>query len=113
VEWDAEITEDVPGERISWVSQRGTSVRVNGSVAFEPAAGNRGTIIRVQMDYEYPGSSVAGPLARMFGMNPEQFAQKSLRRFKQLLELGEIIETEGQPAGRRSGTTWLDAVARM
>jgi uncharacterized membrane protein len=113
VEWDAEITEDMPGQRISWVSQPDTAVRVNGAVSFEPAVGDRGTIIRVQMDYEFPGSSIAAPLARVLGMNPEQFTQKSLRRFKQLLELGEIIETEGQPAGRRSGTTWLDAIARV
>ena len=51
-------------------------------------------------------------LARVLGMNPEQFAQKALHRFRQLLELGEIIETEGQPAGRRGSTTWLDAIAR-
>jgi len=112
VEWDAEITEDSPGQRISWKSLPDTGVKVDGSVTFEPAAGQRGTIIRVQMDYEFPGSSIAAPLVRVLGMNPEQFAQKALHRFRQLLELGEVIETEGQPAGRRGSTTWLDAIAR-
>jgi len=56
-----------------------------------------------------PHRSFTGPTIHD---NPEQFANKALRRFKQLLEVGEVMETEGQPAGRRNGTTWLDAVAR-
>ena len=112
IEWDAEITEDVPDQRISWQSKPGSDATVNGSVNFEAAPGARGTVIRVQLDYDFPGSSIAAPASRLLGMNPEQFANKSLRRFKQMLELGEIVETEGQPAGRRSGTTWLDAIAR-
>lgn len=112
VEWDAEITEDVPDQRIAWQSKRGSEPTVNGSVNFDPAPGGRGTIIRVQMDYDFPGRSLAAPASRLLGMNPEQFTNKSLRRLKQLLEVGEVIETEGQPAGRRGSTTWLDAIAR-
>jgi uncharacterized membrane protein len=112
IEWDAEITEDVPDQRISWQSKPGSDATVNGAVNFEAAPGQRGTIVRVQMDYDFPARSVAAPLSRLLGMNPEQFAGKSLRRFKQMMEVGEVLETEGQPAGRRNGTTWLDAIAR-
>ena len=90
----------------------GSNATVNGSVNFEAAPGGRGTIVRVQMDYDFPGRSIAAPASRLLGRNPEQFANKALRRFKQLLEVGEVMETEGQPAGRRNGTTWLDAIAR-
>jgi len=112
VEWDAEITEDVPDQRIAWQSKPGNSPTVNGVVNFEPAPGGRGTIVRLQMDYDFPGRSFAAPASRLAGRNPEQFANKALRRLKQLLEVGEVMETEGQPAGRRGSTTWLDAIAR-
>ena len=112
VEWDAEITEDVPDQRISWQSKPGSDATVNGSVTFEAAPGGRGTVIRVQMDYDFAGRSIAAPASRLLGMNPEQFANKALRRFKQILEIGEVTETEGQPAGRGGSTTWLDAIAR-
>jgi len=112
VEWDAEITEDVPDQRIAWQSKPDTGPTINGSVNFEPAPGGRGTIVRLQMDYDFPGRSVAAPASRLAGRNPEQFANKALRRLKQILEVGEVMETEGQPAGRRGSTTWLDAIAR-
>ena len=49
VEWDAEITEDVPNERISWRSLEGASVRHAGTVRFVPAPGDRGTEVRVRL----------------------------------------------------------------
>lgn len=112
IEWDAEIVEDVPNQRISWRTLPESAVTVNGSVTFEPAPGNRGTFVRVQTEYSHPGASILSPAARLTGKHPEQIIYKSLRRMKQLLEVGEIIETEGQPAGRRSSTTWLDSLAR-
>ena len=110
-QWAAEITEDVPDERIAWRTTLSDGVRVDGAVVFEPAPGGRGTIVRVQMDYDHPGRIAATPLSRIFGKHPRQIIYKSLRRFKQLMEVGEILTTEGQPAGRQASTTWLDAIA--
>jgi len=112
VEWDAEIMEDVPNQRISWRCLRGSVVDMNGSVSFDTAPGNRGAMVRVQLDYEHPGVSVLAPLSKLAGKHPEQMIYKTLRRLKQLMETGEVITTEGQPAGRRSSTTWLDSIAR-
>jgi uncharacterized membrane protein len=112
VEWDSEITDDRPDEGLSWQSTGGSAVSHSGSVQFEPAPHNRGTIVRVQVDYGHPGQAVVSPLARLAGKHPEQMIYKDLRRFKQVMETGEVIRTEGQPAGRRSGATWLDQLAR-
>jgi len=112
LEWDSEIVEDIPDQRIAWRSLPGSDVTHSGSVEFERAPGNRGTVIRIQADYGNTAHALGAALARWFGKNPEQIAYKDLRRFKQLLETGEIITTEGQPAGRTSGTTWLDSIAR-
>jgi uncharacterized membrane protein len=111
LEWDAETVEDVPNQRISWRSMPGSPIYNAGSVQFDAAAGNRGTIIRVQMDYD-GGPALAAPLAKLIGKDPEQLIYKDLRRFKQVIETGEVVRTEGQPAGRASGATWLDRIAR-
>lgn len=112
VEWDAEITGTVPNERISWRTTSPGGVAANGSVVFEAAPGGRGTIVRVQLDYDQPGRTVTDPLSQLLGKHPRQIIYKSLRRLKQLIELGEILTTEGQPSGRRTDTTWLDAIAQ-
>jgi uncharacterized membrane protein len=111
IEWDAEIESDVPNERLTWHSLPGSQVQNSGSVQFERAPGGRGTIIRAQINYDFPGASAAG-LAKVLGKDPDQLVKKDLYRFKQVMETGEVITTEGQPAGRKSSTTWLDAIAR-
>lgn len=102
IEWDSETTVDEPGRRIAWRALPDSDVVHEGSVTFEPAPGDRGTIVRVEMHYEPPGGMVGDVAARIIARSPEQLAQENLRRFKQLLETGEIPTTEGQPHGRRS-----------
>jgi uncharacterized membrane protein len=111
-EWDVETVEDEPPQRISWRHLPGGLIEASGSVTFEAAPGGRGTLVRVQVDYDHPAAAAIAPLARFIGKHPDQLLYKSLRRMKQLLEVGEIITTEGQPAGRRASTTWLDGIAQ-
>jgi uncharacterized membrane protein len=111
LEWDAELVNDTPNQRLVWQSLPGSDVPQSGSVEFERAHAGRGTIVRVSMDYG--GAFAAGSVfASLIGKDPEQVMRKELHRFKQAIETGEVITTEGQPAGRRSGATWLDRIAR-
>src|SRR4051812_7714765 len=103
VEWDAEITSDRPNESIAWRSLENADIDNSGAVRFERATGGRGTIVRVAMHYSPPVAGLATAVASLFGQHPEQSIAKDLRRFKQVLETGEVVKTEGQPAGRRSG----------
>jgi uncharacterized membrane protein len=107
VEWDAEISADQPGEMLAWHSVQGADVDNGGTVRFEPAPGGRGTIVRVEMQYKPPGGKAGALVARLFGENPSQQMDGDLRRFKQLIETGEITTTEGQPAGERSAMVKL------
>jgi uncharacterized membrane protein len=95
VEWDAEITEDRPNELIAWRSLEGSQVENSGSVRFEPAPGKRGTIVRVEINYTPPGGALGSLVAKLFGEEPGQQAQESLRTFKQLMETGEITVSDG------------------
>jgi uncharacterized membrane protein len=113
ISWDAEITEDIPNELIAWRSLGGGDIVTSGRVRFEAAPGNRGTIVRVLMDYQLPARLGGVPVTKLLGRDPGHRVRKDLLRFKQLLETGEIATTEGQPAGRRSGATWLDRTVRI
>lgn len=100
--WDAEIIEERANDYILWRSLAGGSVEHRGSVQFRPAPFAGGTEIIVSLDYRPPVGKAGSMFARLFGENPEQQVREDLRRFKQLMEAGEIPTTEGQPSGRRS-----------
>ena len=100
VEWDAEITEERENELIAWRSLPGGDVDSSGSVRFSSAPGGRGTIVRVALEYAPPGGAAGAAVAKLFGEEPSQQIEDDLRRFKQLMEAGEIPTTEGQPAAR-------------
>jgi uncharacterized membrane protein len=106
IRWDAEIVEDKPGERIGWRSLEGAAVNNSGSVGFEQAPGGRGTLVTIEMQYSPPAGAFGATVAKLLGRAPEQEVEEDLRRFKQMMETGEIITTEGQPAGRSSSTSW-------
>lgn len=100
VEWDAEIVAHRPHEFISWRSLEGSDVDTCGTVRFDPAPGQRGTIVRVEMEYGPPVGALGAAVAKLFGEAPEKQVPVDLRRFKQLMETGEVLRTDGQPSGR-------------
>src|SRR5205085_2732034 len=59
VEWDAEMTDDTPNERIAWKSLNGGKFDHVGEVRFTPAPGDRGTEVRLALSYSPPGGRLA------------------------------------------------------
>ena len=102
VEWDAEIINEVARELIGWRTLDGADVVSAGSVRFKPAAGNRGTEVRVRLQYDPPAGKVGATVAWLLGHEPSQTIREDLRRFKQLMETGEVPTTAGQPRGKQS-----------
>jgi uncharacterized membrane protein len=100
VEWDAEVTEEIPGRRIAWKSVEPAEIENTGWVEFEQAPDGRGTVVRVQMEYKPPAGMLGHATAKMFGKAPDQDTMENLRCFKRLMETGELPTTEGQPSGR-------------
>ncbi|MEH2239269.1 SRPBCC family protein [Nostoc sp.] len=101
VEWDAEILEDRENEFISWASVEGADVDNSGFVRFKKAPADRGTEVKVVLEYNPPGGALGATVAKLFGEEPEQQIGDELGRFKMLMEAGEIATTEGQPSGRK------------
>lgn len=89
IEWDAKIIEDIPGERIAWQSVKGSKLPNRGSVAFIPTLDRRGTEVHVQM--QTPGSLLDAAIAKLFA-GPQ--IEGDLRRFKQVLETGEVMRSD-------------------
>lgn len=94
-EWEAEMLQDRPNEWIAWRSLPGSQIVNSGSVRFAPAPGARGTEVRVQLEYAPPAGRVGRAIAWVFGEEPEQQIRDDLRRFKQLMETGEIAVSDG------------------
>jgi uncharacterized membrane protein len=94
IEWDAEITEDVPGKCIAWRSLPGADVKSSGQVDFKAATRQRGTEVCVTIDYQPPGGKLGAALASLFGEEPGQLADHALRQLKQIIELGEIVRSD-------------------
>ena len=101
VEWDAEIVNEQPNALIAWQSCKGSSTSHWGVVRFQSAPGDRGTEITVELEYEPLGGATGAVLAKLFGEEPSQQIEDDLRRFKRVMETGEIPTTKGQPRGRQ------------
>lgn len=100
IEWDSEVFRDEPGHLIAWKTLPGADVPHAGTVRFDPATGARGTVVTLAINYEPPGGAVGQAFAKLLGNDPDKNVRKDLRRFKQLMEAGELATTTGQPSGR-------------
>lgn len=102
IEWDAEVIEERENELLVWKSLPGSQVESMGRVEFVDAPGGRGTIVHISMQYNPPAGSLGAAFAKLLGKEPGLQIKEDLRRFKQIMETGEIPTVEGQSSGRRS-----------
>jgi len=109
-EWDAETVQNRPNQWISWRSLADADVQNEGSVRFERAPGGRGTLVRVNLRYSPPGGIAGKTVAMLLGGEPGQEVQEDLRRFKQIMETGEVVlsdasvHSKAHPARPPEGT---------
>jgi uncharacterized membrane protein len=94
VSWEAEIINDIPPELISWRSIGDSDVISAGSVRFKPAGGDHGTEVHVKLQNDPPAGKVGATVAWLLGADAQTQIEEDLRRFKQLLETGEVSTGE-------------------
>jgi uncharacterized membrane protein len=102
VEWDSTVTEDVPGEVIAWRSNEDASVRNSGRITFRDSGNGRGTWVTATLVYDPPAGTVGKLVAKLFQREPNIQARRDLRRFKQLMETGEIATSQPPEAAPRA-----------
>ncbi len=99
---------DQPGTQgLRWRAPGIGGMAVAGSIRFEPAPANRGTIVRAELDSPW-NTGAARIAGKVFKFAGGEFVQNELRKFKQLVETGEMAVSdatvttsprEAQPAG--------------
>ncbi|MFW5467736.1 SRPBCC family protein [Knoellia sp. CPCC 206391] len=112
VSWDAEITGEEVGRRLAWKSLEGADVHNSGTVHFSPAPGDRGTEVKVVLHYDVPGGPLGRAAAKLLGEEPEQQVRDDLRRFKQVMETGEVVRSDGLPHGAEARKQLVQRSAR-
>lgn len=100
IEFDSEITEDIPGRKIAWQSIS-PDVEQAGVVTFEPTTSGRGTLVTLIQTMKIPGGALTNAAAAIAERSPKQTVIEDLRHFKELAETGEIPSVKGQPHGPR------------
>lgn len=100
VEWNADIVAEEENSLLAWQSLPGSDIDNSGEVRFKDAPANRGTVVQATISYRPPAGAVGGSVAKLLNPVFKQLVKEDMRRFKRLMETGEIPTIEGQPSGR-------------
>jgi len=104
ISWEAVLQEEGENNYLSWSSLPGSTIDNAGEVQFKDAPGNRGTEIRASISYRLPAGDLGSLAGKLINPVVEQLVKEDLRRFKNIMETGEIPTVEGQPSGRSTDT---------
>lgn len=102
LEWDSRLIDERPGELLRWEATEDADLPNRGSVHFRPAPGDWGTEVTLHFEFDPPGGVLGDIVLKLLGDVPSKLAFKTLRRFKSLMEAGEIPTTGPNPAARAS-----------
>ena len=98
----SEITEERPGEFIAWRSLEESDIDHEGWIEFRDNPFGRGTEVRVFISYDPPAGALGKMVAKVMQREPRIQARRELRRFKQLMETGEIPTSKAPDAAPRA-----------
>ena len=90
VDVETRVSDERENELIAWRSTDGSDITTSGRVEFTDAPGDRGTRVSLIMVYDPPGGAAGRALAKLFLREPQVQARHDLKRFKALMETGEI-----------------------
>jgi len=96
VEVKTRIVSEKENEQIAWRSVEGSDVETEGKVMFRHAPGGRGTVVEAVIAYRPPAGEAGRLIAKLFQAEPEVQARRDLKRFKMLMETGEVTTSRNQ-----------------
>lgn len=99
VAWEAVVHNERENELLAWRTLPGADVDHAGSVLFRDAPAGNGTEVKVELQYNPPAGTAGAVISKLWGEEPTMQIEDDLRRLKQILEVGEVLTTEGQPRG--------------
>lgn len=93
---ETEVVTEASDEVIGWRSTEASQIRTVGLVKFHDAPADRGTVVTAEIAYEPPAGDLGRLVAKLFGAEPNIQARHELKRFKMLIETGEIATGDNQ-----------------
>lgn len=101
----SEIVERQENKRLAWACTESRYPH-SGQITLEP--GDRGTTVRVSIDYRVPGGNLGAQLGRLTGHEPHEALQRALYNLQSLLETGEVPQSKpSKPANGVVGTEMI------
>ena len=94
IEWDAVLTEQVPGEALAWRSRPGSMLENAGAVRFR--AEGEGTRVDLRLCYSPPAGGAGQAVAELLGADPRAKLNEDLGRLKSLLEGSDRSQRHGR-----------------
>jgi uncharacterized membrane protein len=85
-----------------WASG-GPDYHGDADVSFKAAPGDRGTEVHVILDRDAPAGVIGEAVQKLLGTEPLATLKDDLRRFKAMVEVGEIARSDGSPEGTAVG----------
>jgi uncharacterized membrane protein len=95
---DTRIVEEREGELIAWRSVAGSEIDTKGRIAFRDAPAGRGTEVEAIVAYRPPAGELGRWVAKLFQAEPSLQGRRELKRFKMLMETGEIATNRNRNA---------------
>ena len=89
VEFEAQMTQNVPNEVVAWETTPDSMVKHRGQVRFKENKQGQGTTVNVNMAYTPPAGVAGHAVAKLFGKDPKSEMDADLARMKTLLEQGQ------------------------
>ena len=81
---------------LGWRSVEGSDIVTEGRVTFVDAPAGRGTVVTADIGYEPPAGDAGRAVAKLLGAEPDIQARHELKRFKMLMETGEIATAQNR-----------------
>lgn len=99
IDLETEIIEERQDEMLAWRSVEGSEIEAEGKVMFRDAPAGRGTVVEAIIAYKPPAGEVGRWIAKSFGREPNVQGRRELKRFKMLMETGEIATADHYDKG--------------
>jgi uncharacterized membrane protein len=115
LKWALEVVENIPKREIAWrlLSESDANYAVNVRATCTELLDGRGAQVTWSITHRMHRGLLHSGIAPLLGDDPKWELRESLRRFKMMLEAGEIASTEGQSHGPRSlKGKWMEKLLR-
>ena len=98
VDMETRMTANIENEVLSWASTENSEMKAEGKVTFRDAPAGRGTELEAELSYVPPLGEVGRLIGKLFQTDPLIQGRRELRRFKMLMEAGEIATGKNHKA---------------